>query len=506
MPCSRASRSTSTTARRPRAEDMALLFTRTALFQDRADAGRRLAVRLEGLAFEGPIVAGLPRGGVPVAYEVARALDAPLDVVIVRKLGVPIQPELAMGALGEENARVLNDELIHSLDIGPEQLETIVERERSEIKRRQQLYRQGAPPLPVSGRTVILVDDGIATGSTATTAARVLRARGAGRVVLAVPVGPPKVEERFAAEVDECVCLEQPDGFFAVGAYYEQFGQTTDDEVVELLRRAHKDAGDPAPIESPAADPPRVAGGIDWSQIRHREVEIPANAVRLPGDLRLPPDPSGLVIFPHGSGSSRLSPRNVQVATALNAAGLGTLLFDLLTGAEGDDRDKVFDIQLLADRLVAATRWARDDAELQDLGIGYFGASTGAAAALCAAAELGDAVRAVVSRGGRPDLAADLLGDVTAATLLIVGGADWGVIELNAQALAGLRCEKQLVLVPGATHLFPEAGALEHVVALAADWFTDHLATCALGRGSRDSLRSEPASTTDGDGRVHGHA
>ena len=221
---------------------MAVLFTRTALFQDRADAGRRLAARLEDLAFEDPIVMGLPRGGVPVAYEVAHTLDAPLDVVIVRKLGVPIQPELAMGAIGEEGARVLNDDLVHSLGIGPEQLETILERERSEIERRQQLYRQGAPPLPVRGRTVILVDDGIATGSTATAAARVLRARGAGRVVLAVPVAPPKVEERFAAEVDECVCLEQPAAFFAVGAYYEQFGQTTDDEVVELLRRGHATA------------------------------------------------------------------------------------------------------------------------------------------------------------------------------------------------------------------------------------------------------------------------
>jgi predicted phosphoribosyltransferase/dienelactone hydrolase len=455
---------------------MAVLLTTTPQFEDRADAGRRLAARLEQFALEDPIVIGLPRGGVPVAYEVARQLEAPLDVVIVRKLGAPIQPELAIGAIGEEGARVVNHDLIHALRIAPRQLDAIVEREQAELGRREQLYRAGTAPLSVSGRTVILVDDGIATGSTATAAARVLRARGAERIVLAVPVGPPGVRARFAEEIDECVCLEQPEGFFSVGAYYEHFGQTSDEEVVELLRRGREQPDDRVPIEAPAGDPPRTAGGIDWSRVRHRTVEIAADAIRLPGDLRLPPDPSGLVIFAHGSGSSRLSPRNVQVAAALNAAGLGTLLFDLLTDAEADDRDKVFDIELLAQRLVAATRWAQRDTELQDLGIGYFGASTGAAAALCAAAEVGAQIRAVVSRGGRPDLAGHRLGEVTAPTLLIVGGADWGVIELNKQALDELRCEKELVLVPLATHLFPEPGALEHVAVLAARWFADHLA------------------------------
>jgi putative phosphoribosyl transferase len=455
---------------------MAVLLTTTPLFEDRAHAGRRLAARLEELALDDPIVIGLPRGGVPVAYEVARELGAQLDVVIVRKLGAPIQPELAIGAIGEEGARVVNDDLIRALRIASGELHAIVEREQSELGRRQQLYRAGAAPLAVSGHTVILVDDGIATGSTATAAARVLRARGAERIVLAVPVGPPGVEQRFAGEVDECVCLEQPDGFFSVGAYYERFGQTSDDEVVELLRRGREQPDDRVPMEAPAADPPRTAGGIDWSRVSHRTVDIAVDAIRLSGDLRLPPDPLGLVIFAHGSGSSRLSPRNLQVAGALNAAGLGTLLFDLLTDPEANDRDKVFDIQLLAERLVAATRWAQQDAELRGLGIGYFGASTGAAAALCAAAEVGADVRAVVSRGGRPDLAAHRLAEVTAPTLLIVGGADWGVIELNKQALDDLSCEKELVLVPLATHLFPEPGALEHVAVLAARWFAGHLA------------------------------
>jgi putative phosphoribosyl transferase len=451
---------------------MAVLMKRAALYRDRGEAGRQLAARLGHLQAEHPIVVGLPRGGVPVAYEVATELGAPLDVVIVRKLGAPIQPELAMGAIGEEGARVLNADLVEALGVGTDELGALEECERAEIERRELLYRDGGEPMPVADRTVILVDDGIATGSTATAAARVLRARGAKRIVLAVPVAPPGADERFSAEVDDFVCPSQPAGFFAVGAYYKHFPQTTDEEVVELLCRA-REGNEGAVTAPPAADPPRVTGGIDWSQVRHRAVEIALDGIRLPGDLRV--HPVGLVIFAHGSGSSRLSPRNIQVAAALNAAGLATLLFDLLTDPEADDRDKVFDIDLLAGRLAAATRWARDDPELRELAIGYFGASTGAAAALCAAAELGPEISAVVSRGGRPDLAAHRLGEVTAPTLLIVGAADWGVIELNEQALAALHCEKELVLVPMATHLFPEPGALEQVAGHAARWFTRRL-------------------------------
>ena len=267
---------------------MAVLFKPIELYRDRSDAGRQLAARLEPLRADRPLVVGLPRGGVPVAYEVARALGAPLDVVIVRKLGAPIQPELAMGAIGEEGARVLNDELVEALGVGPDELEASVELERAELERRQLLYREGAEPLPVAGRTVLLVDDGIATGSTATAAARVLRARGAERIVLAVPVAPPGAEQRFSAEVDEFVCLHAPKRFFAVGACYERFGQTSDEEVVELLRRAREgdEAASPA---AAAADPPRVAGGIDWSQVRHRRIEITLDGTRLPGDLRAGP-------------------------------------------------------------------------------------------------------------------------------------------------------------------------------------------------------------------------
>ncbi|MGZ8481830.1 MAG: phosphoribosyltransferase family protein, partial [Candidatus Limnocylindria bacterium] len=340
-------------------------------YRDRADAGRELGARLRDLAGERPVVVGLPRGGVPVAYEVAVALEAPLDIVLVRKLGAPMHPELGMGAIGEEGVRVLNDDVVRTLGISREEIEQVAARERAELERRLAAYRGDRPPVPVAGRTVILVDDGIATGFTAKAAALLLRKRGAQRIVLAVPAGPPEAAARFsAAEVDEFVCLHAPEWFFSVGGCYEHFGQTSDEEVRALLERRQ--------LQEAGVDSPQHAGGIDWSQVRHRDVQITAAGAVLAGDLRLPPAPAGLVIFAHGSGSSRLSPRNIQVAAALTASGFGTLLFDLLTDVEAADRRNVFDIGLLAERLAAAARWAQLEPELQDLPLGYFGASTGA--------------------------------------------------------------------------------------------------------------------------------
>jgi putative phosphoribosyl transferase len=203
------------------------------------------------------------------------------------------------------------------------------------------------------------------------------------------------------------------------------------------------------------------------------------------GLLDRPADAVGLVLFAHGSGSSRLSPRNTYVARALNRAGLATLRFDLLSDAEAIDRSRVFDIALLAERLDQAAAWAASSAEVHDLPQGYFGASTGAAAALVSAARR-PSVRAVVSRGGRPDLAEEALPLVRAPTLLIVGGADHDVLELNRAAAARLRCTHRLEVVPGATHLFEEPGALEAVVALARAWFLRHLPP---SREAEDALR-----------------
>ena len=207
-----------------------------------------------------------------------------------------------------------------------------------------------------------------------------------------------------------------------------------------------------------------------------RHITVPSDSVDLEGELIIPKDAVGVVLFAHGSGSSRLSPRNQFVAGALRDAGIGTLLFDLLTENEAADRDNVFDIDFLAHRLIDATRWLRGSGKSMGLPLGYFGASTGAAAALAAAAQ-DPAIGAVVSRGGRPDLAMHHLARVEAPTLLIVGGNDYGVIELNEKAYRALRCEKLLKIVPGATHLFEEPGTLEQVAELASEWFKRHLRT-----------------------------
>lgn len=206
-----------------------------------------------------------------------------------------------------------------------------------------------------------------------------------------------------------------------------------------------------------------------------RLVEIEAEGAKLQGMLGLPEGTKGVVLFAHGSGSGRFSPRNQFVASILRERGIGTLLIDLLEERESEDRDKVFDIDLLADRLMSATEWLQSDEATRELSIGYFGASTGAAAALQAAATLGDEIAAIVSRGGRPDLAMDYLDQVTAPTLLIVGGRDYPVIPLNRQAYERLKAPKELVIVPGATHLFEEPGALEEVARLAAEWFEKYL-------------------------------
>jgi dienelactone hydrolase len=219
-----------------------------------------------------------------------------------------------------------------------------------------------------------------------------------------------------------------------------------------------------------------------------REVLIAIDPVRLPGNLVVPAGALGVVAFAHGSGSSRFSPRNVAVSKVLHDAGIGTLLFDLLTDEEADDRTKVFDIDLLARRLLAAVKWFSTWPDVGNLPVGFFGASTGAAAALVAAAQMRGAAAAVVSRGGRPDLAGSALGRVTAPTLLIVGGNDLQVLELNREAERQLRCEKRLEIVPGATHLFEEPGTLETVAGLAAAWFAKYLREATPGQ--RGSLAS----------------
>ena len=462
-------------------------MTRGFLFHDRRDAGRILAGRLQGMDIDDPVVVALPRGGVPVAYEVARVLGAPLDIALVRKLGAPGQPELGIGALGEDGTVILDSETIEALAVTRGQIEAIVRREAAELERRRRLYRGDLEAIDVDGRSVILVDDGLATGVTAVAAAKVLRARGAARTIVAVPVCPAGSEQRLGAQLGEIVCLEQPLRFGGVGAWYEDFSPTPDREVVALLRASRVQRQDTLDggLGKPArpATPREGAAAIRTS-----------DGVALDADFRSPRDPRGIVVFVHGSGSSRRSPRNVAVARYLEQHGFATLLFDLLTLDEARDRGNVFDIDLLSRRLVDVTRWVRRQPGLAKLPLAYFGASTGAAAALRAAAALGPVVGAVVSRGGRPDLAGGALTQVRAPTLLIVGGDDSNVLELNDEAATLLAGRHELAVVPGAGHLFEEPGALEQVARLAGDWLERNLTAAssddARNRGSDTERRS----------------
>jgi predicted phosphoribosyltransferase/alpha-beta hydrolase superfamily lysophospholipase len=447
-------------------------------FADRHDAGRRLGQRLLPFADDDPVVLALPRGGVPVAFEVASTLHAPLDVLVVRKLGVPFQPELAMGAIGEDGVRVVNELVVRETGVSAAELAATERTQRAELETRCTRLRGERGPLTIAGRTVVIVDDGIATGSTARVACRVARARGAQRIVLAVPVAPRGVPARLLDDADDVICLDTPLAFHAVGQFYDDFRQVSDADVAALIARAG------------AAALAASIARIDEAPIDDRQVQIPVGPVLLPGMLTVPDRARAVVLFAHGSGSSRHSPRNRSVAAALNAAGFATLLFDLLAIDEERDRRHVFDIALLSARLRVATDWIRRQPETQGLPVCYFGASTGAAAALAAAADAAGAIdpaktaiAAVVSRGGRPDLAADQLGLVRAPTLLIVGGRDREVLDLNRAAARRLRCPNRLEVVPDATHLFEEQGALARVARLAIGWFDTHLGAVAPPAG-----------------------
>ena len=353
------------------------------MFSDRRMAGQRLAQALR--RFRGPetVVLGLPRGGVPVAAEVAAALSAPLDVIVVRKLGVPFQPELAMGAVGEGGVTIVNHEVMQTLHVSEVELSAVAERERRVVEERAHRFRPASERLTLDGKVAVIVDDGIATGSTARAACAVARASGAALVVLAVPVAPADRHPEHWPEVDEFVCLERPFRFYAVGQFYEDFGQTTDDEVAALLRlAAAATAGD-----SEQEDSSVVRHLMPEHADEDREASIPIPGAELAGHLTIPARAREVVLFAHGSGSSRHSPRNRYVASVLQEGGLGTLLFDLLTASEEAHRSAVFDIDLLASRLVATSEWLEREPAAAGLPIAYFGASTGAAAALAAAAE-----------------------------------------------------------------------------------------------------------------------
>lgn len=411
-----------------------------AAYRDRREAAELLTEALSAYRGRNPLVLAIPRGAVPMGRLIADALGGELDVALVRKLRAPHQPELAIGSI-DETGYVYLAEHARQLDLSTSYLEAEKRAQLATLRQRRQQYTTVRPAVSPSGRIVILIDDGIATGSTMIAAIHAVRAKKPAKVIVATAVAPTETVARIRPLVDEMVCLQMPDEFYAVGEFFRDFTQVTDEEVIALL---------------------------------NPEVLIPADGYMLPGALAIPPNASGIVLFAHGSGSSRLSPRNRYVAQVLNAASVGTLLFDLLTPDEDVDYETRFDITLLTSRLIAATQWLAKGPGM-GFNLGYFGASTGAASALMAAAELGPQIKCVVSRGGRPDLAMQVLDRVQSPTLLLVGGDDTQVIELNQLACERLGCEKKLSIIPGATHLFEEPGTLEDVARQAAAWCRKHL-------------------------------
>ncbi len=425
-------------------------------FSDRATAGRQLADALARFAAESPVILGLPRGGIPVAAQVAHALEAPLDILMVRKMGTPLAPAIAIGALAEGGVQVLDTVMCEQIGIELDDIPRMVRDHARDIDRRTIELQRHHRRLDLRGRLVIIVDDCLVTGSTAHAAIRSARRSGAACVILAVPVGTREALRRLGEVADEIVCLEVPTQDTSVSTFYGTFPQVSDVEVFSALGVS---------IES------RSCASNSGRTIE--DIVLDVGSVHLPARLTLVEGASLLVIFAHSSGHGRHSPRNRESAELLHHAGVSTLLLDLLTEGEAVDRRNAFDIHGLADRLMTAVDWAGSSPRTAHLGVAIFGASTGAAAALEVAARRPDVVRSVVSRGGRPDLAEAWLDLVRCPTLLIVGGDDVEVLRLNYVAGQHLLCPSALEIVPGATHLFAEPGALQSAAAAARDWFMD---------------------------------
>lgn len=440
-------------------------------FRDREDAANRLAAALAHYRTARPVVLAIPRGGVPIGRLVADQLHGDLDVILVRKLRSPGNPELALGAIDERGRMILDDNAVSRAGATRDYLNREAEQQLALIRERRQRYTGGHVGVAIAGRTVIVVDDGLATGATMLAALRAARALQPARLICAVPVAAQDSLTQVASTADEVVCLASPTPFGSVGRYYQEFNEVSDASVAEALQTSDH------PSSKPVVSHPTI---------------IRADHVELYGDYAPSLEPHGIVVFAHGSWSSRLSVRNRFVADEMNRKGFSTLTFDLLTPQEDRSRATRFNIPLLAERLQAALDWARQVSEPRNLPIALFGASTGAAAALAVAAARPNDVSAVISRGGRTDLVGrPILARVRVPTLMIVGGADSEVLLLNEAAKATMGAHAELSVVPGATHLFEEAGALEQVASLATEWLAKILgakpgATLRLPRGAGD--------------------
>ena len=410
----------------------------------------------------------MPRGGVLVAREVARALGAPLHVFVARKLGVPGLEEVAIGAIAEGSSAIVLDGSAEYLGVPSTLVDRIAQRERREVARRAHLYRAGRALPDLRGRTVVLVDDGLASGATLRAAVRALRALGARRLICAVPVASADGSREVEHEADQLLALATPEPFETVSQWYEEFEAVTDEEVLVAL--GHQSSTYLRPVK-------RHEGVI-----KEQNVSIELDADRsLLADVG-PPDGCaiggstvhGLMIFAHGGGSSRQSYRNRFLAGWLRMNGWSTLRVDLLTEHEqredAPDGMHRFDVAMIAKRLGTAIDWAVQERVPGAARIMLFGASTGAAAAVVAAADRPSIVAGVLARGGRLDLAGEALTRLRAPLLMIVGARDPLTLRANRDALRAVRGDVDLKLVRGAGHTFEEPGAIGAVGSHVERW------------------------------------
>jgi predicted phosphoribosyltransferase/alpha-beta hydrolase superfamily lysophospholipase len=424
------------------------------IYRDRKDAGEKLAMALKEKGYENPVVLGIPRGGVPLAVEVARAIHGELGVVVARKLGAPWNPELAIGATTAIGVTYVNSAVAAEVGADEAYIEAEKQRQVQEAQRREELFDSSRRP-KVEGRTVIVVDDGIATGATAIAAVRSIKAEGAKQVILAIPVGPPETVRQLRDEADEVVCLDENPGFWAVGQFYAEFNPVSDQEVRRTLDTFAAVATDAA-----------------------RRVEIRRDGVRLVGVLTTPSG-SGtfpIVIFVHGLGSGKNSPRNLVIAERLVEAGVATLLFDL-SGHGESSTDPREGVEAYVADLEAAFAWAAGQEGINKELIGIAGSSLGATVAIRALGEGKVSPKTMVLRA--PPIEPEELRRVHVPSLVLIGSRD----PLRADVQRGVAGSPELTLsmVEGASHLFEEPGTLEEALHRTVDWFSSRFFATVTG-------------------------
>ena len=439
-------------------------------FEDRYHAAILLADKLKNCGVVHPLVLAIPRGAMQMAEIIAsqaQGLDGDLDVILVHKFASREHPEFALGSVTEDGDIYFNEDAKAAgrlMGMDESDLFDAAHEEIEKLQAKRRLYTPHRASLGMKDRTVIIVDDGIATGATMSAAVKTAFAKGAHHVIAAAPLASRLAIaniQQLGAEVCSYTIAE---GYFTVSQYYDDFSQVSDALVADTLAR------------------------------HELEVIIRDHGVSLHGFLNIPPYCQGLVVFVHGGGSGKESPRNQFVANILQRAGIGTLLVDLLSRDDQTRSDKEIDIAFLSKRVDTVVRWLLKNPKTSHLPIGLFGASSGAASALRASIELEDDVKAIVLRGGRPDLAWESLSQVTAPTLIIVGGDDEPVLAINHEAFSQLNCECEFVEIPGATHLFDEPGALAEVAKRTREWFlrffSEGVQNREVLRRSRENARS----------------